>query len=143
MVLGGVTIPADVHLRGHSDADAIAHAVTDAILGAAGEGDIGLLFPDTDAANAGRNSVEMLTAAVGRINAAGWRVNQVDITVVTERPHIQAHRLAIAQRLAGALGILPSDVNVKGKTNEGLGWVGRGEGLAVFAVATIAADGVG
>jgi 2-C-methyl-D-erythritol 2,4-cyclodiphosphate synthase len=139
LVLGGVSIPANVRLRGHSDGDAIAHAVTDAILGAAGQGDIGTLFPETDPTNAGRDSMEMLRAAARRVGAAGWRVQQVDVTVVAETPRIAPYRAAMSGALAGALGILPADVSVKGKTNEGMGWIGRGEGLAALAVATLAA----
>jgi 2-C-methyl-D-erythritol 2,4-cyclodiphosphate synthase len=139
LVLGGVRIPADVRLRGHSDGDAVAHAVTDAILGAAGQGDIGTLFPDTDPANAGRDSMEMLRAAAQTVGAAGWRVQQVDVTVVAERPRIGPYRAAMSGALARALGIAPADVSVKGKTNEGMGWIGRGEGLAALAVATLAA----
>ena len=139
LVLGGVKIPADVRLRGHSDGDAIAHAITDAILGAAGQGDIGTLFPDSDPANAGRDSLEMLRAAASTVGAAGWRVQQVDVTVVAERPRIGPYREAMCGALARALGIAPADVSVKGKTNEGMGWIGRGEGLAALAVATLAA----
>jgi 2-C-methyl-D-erythritol 2,4-cyclodiphosphate synthase len=131
LVLGGVRIPVDVRLRGHSDGDAVAHAVTDAILGAAGHGDIGTLFPDSDAANAGRDSMER------SVRAAGWRVQQVDVTVVAERPRIAPYRDAMAGALARALDIAPTDVSVKGKTNEGMGWIGRGEGLAALAVATL------
>jgi 2-C-methyl-D-erythritol 2,4-cyclodiphosphate synthase len=141
LVLGGVSIPADVHLRGHSDGDAVAHAVTDAILGAVGHGDIGALFPDTDPANAGRDSMDMLRAAVTRVGTAGWRVQQVDVTVVAEHPRIAPYRAAMSGALARALGIPPADVSVKGKTNEGMGWIGRGEGLAALAVATLAAEG--
>jgi 2-C-methyl-D-erythritol 2,4-cyclodiphosphate synthase len=139
LVLGGVRIPADVRLRGHSDGDAVAHAVTDAILGAAGRGDIGSLFPDTDPANAGRDSLDMLRAAVRSVGRAGWRVHQIDVTVVAERPRIEPHRDAMCEALARALGIPRDDVSVKGKTNEGMGWIGRGEGLAALAVATLAA----
>lgn len=139
LVLGGVAIPADVRLHGHSDGDAVAHAITDAILGAAGQGDIGTLFPDTDPANAGRDSMEMLRAAARSVVAAGWRVQQVDVTVVAERPRIGPYRAAMSGALAKALGIQPADVSVKGKTNEGMGWIGRGEGIAALAVATIAA----
>ncbi len=140
LVLGGVSIPGDVHLRGHSDGDAVAHAVTDAILGAAGQGDIGTLFPDTDAANAGRDSLQMLREAARSVGAAGWRVQQVDVTVVAERPRIGPYRAAMSGALARALGIEPADVSVKAKTNEGMGWIGRGEGLAALAVATLATD---
>ena len=137
LVLGGVEIPADVHLRGHSDGDAIAHAVTDAVLGAAGLGDIGTLFPDTDAANAGRDSIEMLILAVGHVEAAGWRVGQIDVVVVTETPRIAPHRAAMRERIGGALRCAVEDVSLKGKTNEGMGFIGRGEGLACLATATL------
>jgi 2-C-methyl-D-erythritol 2,4-cyclodiphosphate synthase len=135
--LGGVLIPSDVGLMGHSDADAICHAVTDAILGAAGLGDIGEMFPDTDPANKGRDSIEMLVAAVKRLAAAGYRVNQVDVTVIAESPRLTPHRDKIRGRLASALSIESSGVSVKGKSNEGMGWIGRKEGLACIAVATL------
>lgn len=137
MRLGGVDVPAEVHLAGHSDGDAICHALTDAILGAAGLGDIGELFPDTDPANAGKDSVVMLRAAHDRVRTAGFRLVNVDVTVIAERPKIGPQRPAIRARLAEALGIDPACVSVKGKTNEGMGWVGRGEGLAVIAVAAV------
>jgi 2-C-methyl-D-erythritol 2,4-cyclodiphosphate synthase len=135
--LGGVLIPSEVGLMGHSDADAICHAVTDAILGAAGLGDIGEMFPDTDPANKGRDSIEMLEAAVKRLAAAGYRVNQVDVTVIAESPRLTPHRDKIRGRLASALSIESSGVSVKGKSNEGMGWIGRKEGLACIAVATL------
>ena len=137
LVLGGVEIPADVHLRGHSDGDAIAHAVTDAVLGAAGLGDIGTLFPDTDPANAGRDSIEMLILAAGHVEAVGWRVGQVDVVVITETPRIARYRPAMRERIAGAVRCAAEDVSLKGKTNEGMGFVGRGEGLACLATATL------
>ena len=135
--LGGVLIPSDVGLLGHSDADAICHAVTDAILGAAGLGDIGEMFPDTDPANRDRDSIKMLEAAVKRITTAGYRVNQVDVSVLAESPRIAPHREKIRARLASALGIDSASVSVKGKSNEGMGWIGRKEGLACIAVATL------
>ena len=135
--LGGVLIPSDVGLLGHSDADAICHAVTDAILGAAGLGDIGEMFPDADPANKDRDSTKMLEAAVKRIATGGYRVNQVDVTVVAESPRIAPHREKIRARLASALGIDSASVSVKGKSNEGMGWIGRKEGLACIAVATL------
>ena len=138
MRLGGVDVPADVHCAGHSDGDAVCHALTDAVLGAAGLGDIGELFPDTDPANRGRDSVEMLRAALALVAREGFRVVNVDATVVAERPKIGPHRTAMRERLAAALGIPPNAVGIKGKTNERMGWVGRGEGLAVVAVATLA-----
>jgi 2-C-methyl-D-erythritol 2,4-cyclodiphosphate synthase len=137
LVLGGVSIPGDVHLHGHSDGDAIAHAVTDAILGAAALGDIGEMFSDQDPANEGRDSIDMLAAAAGRLRARGWAVNQVDVTVVAEKPRIAPHRDAMRERIAGALGTAVDRVSIKGKTNEGMGWIGRAEGIACMAVATI------
>jgi 2-C-methyl-D-erythritol 2,4-cyclodiphosphate synthase len=137
LILGGVSIPSDVRLHGHSDGDAIAHAVTDAILGAAGAGDIGEMFSDKDPANKGKNSIEMLAGAVARVREKGWRVQQVDVTVVTEQPKIAPHRDAMRERLASTLRIDADAISVKGKTNEGMGWIGRGEGLACIAVATI------
>ncbi len=137
-LLGGVAIPGDRHLSGHSDGDAVAHAITDAVLGAAALGDIGAMFSDQDLANKGRDSIEMLTAAVARVGAAGWRVQQVDVTVIAEWPKIAPYRDAMRARLATALLIPePSAISVKGKTNEGLGWIGREEGLASIAVATL------
>lgn len=141
MRLGGIDIPAAMHCAGHSDGDAVCHAVTDAILGAAGLGDIGEMFPDTDAANKGKDSVVMLEAAVARLHAAGWRVGNVDVTVITQQPKIGPHRGAMRERLAATLQIAVDDVFVKGKTNEGLGWIGRGEGLAVTATASVLRHG--
>ena len=135
--LGGVDIPGDVHLTGHSDGDAVAHAVTDALLGAAAAGDIGEMFSDRDPANRGRDSIEMLRAAVARITALGWSVANVDVSVVAERPRIAEHRDAMRAAIANALGLQLGEVSVKGKTNEGMGWVGRGEGLACIAVVTL------
>lgn len=137
LVLGGVRLPDDRHLHGHSDGDAVCHAVTDAVLGAAALGDIGALFSDRDPANAGRDSVQMLGVAVGRLRDAGWRVGQVDVVVIAESPAIAPHREAMRARLASALGVTPAEVSVKGKTNEGMGFVGRGEGIACVATATI------
>jgi 2-C-methyl-D-erythritol 2,4-cyclodiphosphate synthase len=137
LVLGGVRVPSDVHLFGHSDGDAIAHAVTDAVLGAAALGDIGAMFSDTDDANAGRDSIEMLALAVARLHAVGWRVGQVDVVVIAETPKIAPHRTAMCERIAMALGVSAVDVSIKGKTNEGMGFVGRGEGIACMATATI------
>jgi 2-C-methyl-D-erythritol 2,4-cyclodiphosphate synthase len=140
MRLGGCDIPADVRLTGHSDGDAVAHAVTDAVLGAAGSGDIGEMFSDADPANRGRDSLEMLDAAVRRVRAHGWRVVHVDVTVVAERPRISPHRDAMRSALSRPLGVDPSAVSIKGKTSEGMGWIGRGEGIACIAVATLSRD---
>jgi 2-C-methyl-D-erythritol 2,4-cyclodiphosphate synthase len=139
LVLAGVRIPSDVHLFGHSDGDAVAHAITDAILGAAALGDIGAMFSDRDPENAGRDSIEMLTLAVKRLHDAGWRVGQVDVVVVAETPRLAPHREEMRARLARALGVTAEDVSLKGKTNELMGFVGRGEGIACVATATIVA----
>lgn len=138
LTLGGITIPFDNHLQGHSDGDAVCHAITDAVLGAAGLGDIGGMFPDDDAANKGRNSVEMLGLAVRRAREQGFTVVQVDVTVVTESPRLAGHKDAMRRRLAEPLGVRAEDVSVKAKSNEGMGWIGRGEGIACIAVATLA-----
>jgi len=137
LILGGVPIPSDVHLEGHSDGDAAAHAVTDAILGAAAAGDVGEMFSDRDPANKGRDSMEMLRAAVERVRSLGWSVHQVDVAIVAEKPKIASHRELMRDPLAAALGVGASQVSVKGKTNEGMGWIGRGEGIACIAVATL------
>jgi 2-C-methyl-D-erythritol 2,4-cyclodiphosphate synthase len=140
LVLGGVRIPADVSLLGHSDADAVAHAVTDAVLGAVAAGDIGSLFPDSDAANRARDSIEMLRSAADSVRALGYNVSNIDVTVIAEFPRIGPHATAMRARLADALGIAASAVSVKGKTNEGMGWIGAGEGIACIAVATLSSE---
>jgi len=137
LVVGGIRIADGVGVVAHSDGDVAAHAVTDAVLGAAALGDIGELFPNTDPANRDRDSIEMLSLAVARVRAAGWRVTNVDVTVVCERHKVGPHRAAIRERLGAALGVGADAVFVKGKTNEGLGWIGRDEGLACIAVATL------
>jgi 2-C-methyl-D-erythritol 2,4-cyclodiphosphate synthase len=140
LILGGVSIPVDFSLIGHSDGDAIAHAITDALLGAAALGDIGEMFSDEDPANAGANSLEMLRAAVAKIRDKGWRVVNTDVTVITETPRLAEYRKAMRAHLAEALGVPMVNVSVKGKTNERMGWIGRGEGLACVAIAMIAPD---
>lgn len=139
LLLGGIEIPHTKGLVGHSDADAVCHAVTDAILGAANAGDIGGLFPDTDPAWKDADSLELLRTAVRRVHAAGYAIVNVDVVVIAERPKIGPHRAAMAASLAGALEIEPSCVSVKGKTNEGCGEIGRGEAIAVHAVALLRA----
>lgn len=143
LVLGGIQIPSDEHLAGHSDGDAVAHAITDALLGAAGAGDIGELFPDHDPKNRGRDSLEMLREAVRRLGSLQLVPHQVDVTVIAERPRLGPHRSAMRGALAEALGVPAMAVSVKGKTNEGMGWIGRGEGLACIAVATVERRGAG
>lgn len=137
LLLGGVFIPSNVGLVGHSDGDAVCHALTDALLGAAGLGDIGEMFPDSDERNKNKDSIEMLSAAVAKLHDHGLRPVQVDITVIAETPKVGPYREKIRQRIGTALGIEPAEVSVKGKTNEGMGWIGRKEGLACIAVATL------
>ncbi|MGI8793073.1 MAG: 2-C-methyl-D-erythritol 2,4-cyclodiphosphate synthase [Acidimicrobiales bacterium] len=136
LVLGGVVFEGERGLAGHSDADAVAHAVIDAILGAAGLGDIGQHFPDTDPSWAGADSIRLLEAAVAKVAAAGWQVTNVDCTVVAEAPKIAPRKGEMIARLAEALG---APVNLKGKRAEGLGALGRVEGIACFAVALLEA----
>jgi 2-C-methyl-D-erythritol 2,4-cyclodiphosphate synthase len=137
LILGGVRIPFDNHLHGHSDGDAVCHALIDAVLGAIGAGDIGELFPDHLDENAGRDSVSMLAEAVERARASGYRVAQADVTILAESPHLTGYKEAMKKRLAHALGVDLGLVSVKAKTNEGLGWIGRGEGIACYAIALL------
>jgi 2-C-methyl-D-erythritol 2,4-cyclodiphosphate synthase len=134
LILGGVEIPHERGLAGHSDADVLAHAITDAILGAADMGDIGQHFPDTDPRYAGADSVVMLREVVALVRAEGWEVAHIDATVMMERPKLAPHREAIAARLREAVG---ASVSVKATTGEGMGFVGREEGVAALAVATL------
>jgi len=136
LVLGGVVFEGATGLAGHSDADAVAHACTDAVLGAAGLGDIGGLFPDTDPAFENADSVELLREAVARIAAEGWAVVNVDCTILAERPKIAPRRHDMEARLADAVA---APVTVKATTTEGMGALGRGEGIACWAVALIEA----
>lgn len=134
LVLGGVVIPCEQGLLGHSDADVLLHAVTDAVLGGAGLGDIGRHFPDTAQAYKGADSHALLTEAVRRVHAAGWCVGNVDATITAQAPKMAPHIPAMQVRLAQALGVDPSQVNVKAKTAERLGPVGRGESIEARAV---------
>jgi 2-C-methyl-D-erythritol 2,4-cyclodiphosphate synthase len=138
LVLGGVEIPFERGLAGHSDADVLAHAVTDALLGAAALGDIGEHFPDTDPRWEGADSLALLRAVVAMLADRGLAVVHVDATVLMERPRLAPHRAAIRARLAAALGLGADRVNVKASTGEGMGFVGRGEGVAALAVASVA-----
>jgi 2-C-methyl-D-erythritol 4-phosphate cytidylyltransferase/2-C-methyl-D-erythritol 2,4-cyclodiphosphate synthase len=140
LILAGVTIPFDLGLDGHSDADIVCHAVTDAILGAAGAGDIGRMFPDTDPKWKGADSIALLTGAAARVREAGYRVSNVDVTVIAQQPKLLPHLDAMRANLAAALGVDPSAVSVKGKTNEGVDSMGRGESMACHAVALITAS---
>lgn len=139
LVLGGVVIPHPRGLAGHSDADVVAHAITDAILGAAALGDIGAHFPPDDDRWEGADSIRLLERAVELLGEAGFRPGNVDVSVVCESPRIGPHTVAMRARLAAALGLPTHAVSVKGTTNEGMGWVGRGEGIAALAVATVEA----
>jgi len=138
LVLGGVTVPFDLGLTGHSDADVVCHAVTDAVLGAAGLGDIGRHFPDTDARWRGADSVALLAAACALVREAGYGVVNVDVTVIAERPKLAPHADAMRRNLAGALGCDMAQVSVKAKTNEGVESMGAGTSMAAHAVALIA-----
>ena len=134
LVLGGVTFPGARGLAGHSDADVIAHAVTDALLGAAGLGDIGEHFPDTDPSLAGADSLELLRTAMVDVRSAGWEPENVDCTVVLDAPKLAPRRDEVQGRLSEVVG---APVTVKGKRPEGLGALGRGEGIACFAIALL------
>ncbi len=142
LVIGGVEIDYVVEgqrmgLLGHSDADVLLHAITDAVLGAAGLGDIGRLYPDTDASHKGADSWHLLKDAAQRTRDAGWQVQNIDCTVIAQRPRIAPNVPAMTERIAGALGIAAAAVNVKGKTTEYLGFTGRGDGIAALAVALL------
>ncbi len=137
LILGGVTIPFDRGLAGHSDADAVCHAVTDAILGAAGAGDIGRHFSDTDPRWKGASSIDLLRRAVEVVHAEGLGVGNVDATVILERPKLAPYIDQMRANLAAVLGVTIDRVSIKGKTNEGLGELGRGEAIAVHAIALV------
>jgi 2-C-methyl-D-erythritol 2,4-cyclodiphosphate synthase len=137
LVLGGIAIPDAPGLEGHSDGDAVLHALTDALLGAAGLGNIGRLFPDTEPEFADADSAELLRKVVRMLEAENYQVVNADLTVVAEIPRIEPHAAAMAARVAEILQIAPGCVSIKGKSNEGLGWIGRREGLAVHAVALL------
>jgi 2-C-methyl-D-erythritol 2,4-cyclodiphosphate synthase len=137
LVLGGVDIPFDKGLDGWSDADALIHAIIDALLGAAGLGDIGRHFPPGAAEYMGISSLTLLERVRDELDRGGWRVGNVDATVVAEKPRLSGHVDLMRQRLSQALGVSPAQVNVKAGTGEGLGFTGRGEGIEVIAVALI------
>jgi 2-C-methyl-D-erythritol 2,4-cyclodiphosphate synthase len=134
LVLGGVVIPGERGLAGHSDADVVAHAVADALLGAAGLGDIGAHFPDTEARWQGADSLTLLAHVVGLVRDDGWLIGNVDTTVILEAPKLAPHKVGMQDRLVGVVG---APVSVKAKRAEGLGALGRGEGVACFAVALL------
>jgi len=137
LILAGVTIPFELGLDGHSDADIVCHAVTDAVLGAAAAGDIGRLFPDTDPKWKGADSIALLRGALVHVHAAGYRVSNVDVTVIAQRPKLLPYLLVMRENLAAALDVDVSAVSIKGKTNEGVDSMGRGEAMACHAVALL------
>ncbi|MBI4986837.1 MAG: 2-C-methyl-D-erythritol 2,4-cyclodiphosphate synthase [Rhodocyclales bacterium] len=142
LLLGGVEIPAERGLLGHSDADALLHAITDAVLGAAGLGDIGRMFPDSDEKWRGADSRVLLRGALAAVKVVGWRVGNVDATVIAQAPRIAAYVAAMCANIAADLEVPAGQVNIKGKTTERLGFEGRGEGIAAQAVALLVrADG--
>jgi 2-C-methyl-D-erythritol 2,4-cyclodiphosphate synthase len=141
LILGGVEIPHDEGLAGHSDADVLTHAVIDALLGAAALGDIGQHFPDTDPRFKDADSLELLRTVVAELGERGFAIGNIDVTVMIERPKIAPYREPIRAALAAALGLPAGAVGVKATTGEGMGFIGRGEGAAAMAVATLQARG--
>jgi 2-C-methyl-D-erythritol 2,4-cyclodiphosphate synthase len=137
LVLGGVELASELGLEGHSDADALTHALIDALLGAAGLGDIGEHFPDSDERYRDADSLVLLAQVIELVRGAGFELVNVDATIVMERPKLGPARGAIRERLAGVLGITLADVNIKASTGEGIGFVGREEGVAVIALASL------
>ncbi|WP_323003611.1 2-C-methyl-D-erythritol 2,4-cyclodiphosphate synthase [Denitromonas sp.] len=137
LIIGGVSIPFASGLLGHSDADVLLHAITDALLGAAGLGDIGRHFPDTDPAHAGADSRVLLREAMAAVRAAGYTVGNVDATVIARAPKLLPHVPAMVANIAADLGVASDCINIKGKTTEKLGFTGRGEGIAAQAVALL------
>jgi len=137
LILGGVHIPYEKGLLGHSDADALLHAITDAILGAAGLSDIGQLFPDTDPQYQGMDSRILLRAALQKVQAAGFLVGNVDATIICQQPKLAPYLPEMISHIAADLAVTPSHINLKAKTNESLGHLGRGEGIAVHAIALL------
>ncbi len=134
LILGGVQIPHTTGLLGHSDADVLTHAVMDALLGAAALGDIGKLFPDSDNAYAGADSLKLAEKVATRVRVAGYEIGNVDVTVIAEAPKLAPHILHMRERLAAALGVTLSAISIKATTEEGLGFSGKGEGIAAHAV---------
>ena len=137
LILGGVNIPWKLGLLGHSDADVLAHAIMDAILGAAAMGDIGMLFPDNDPTFKGADSLLLLREVMRRVREAGWEVVNIDATVLAQAPKLSPHKLKMRENLAAAAGLDVSQVSVKATTEEGLGWTGSSEGMAVHAIAVL------
>jgi len=140
LILGGVDIPFEKGLLGHSDADVLLHAITDALFGAAALGDIGSHFPDTDPRYKGADSLKLLEACGMELREQGWRISNIDSTIVAQRPKLLPHVPQMRENIARVLGLEVSQVSVKGKTEEGLGFTGTGEGMAVHAVCLIEKD---
>ena len=141
LLLGGVQIESPDGLLGHSDADVLLHAITDALLGAAGLGDIGRMFPDGDARHRDADSLELLRIAAGAVRSAGWTVANIDAVVIAQRPKIAPHVPQMRSRIAPVLGVGEAAIGIKGKTSEHLGFSGRGEGIAAQAVALLVRPG--
>ncbi len=140
LVLGGIEVDAPLGLLGHSDADVLAHAVIDALLGAAGLGDIGAMFPDSDPRFRGADSMELLVQALQRVQEDGWHIVNLDCTIIAQQPRIAPYVEAMRRSLAAALGVETGAVSIKGKTTEWLGFTGRGEGMAALAIVALGAD---
>jgi 2-C-methyl-D-erythritol 2,4-cyclodiphosphate synthase len=134
LMLGGVEIPFEKGLDGHSDADVLTHTIIDALLGAAGMGDIGRHFPDTDAEWKDANSLDLLKTIWEKITAEGWQLGNIDATVLAERPKLALHIPAMQEKIAAVLGVSPTQIHIKATTTEKLGFTGRGEGIAAMAV---------
>ncbi len=140
LILGGIEVPFDKGLDGHSDADVLLHAIIDAMLGAAGMGDIGAHFPSSDPSIEGISSVVMLAKAAAILQEAGWRVENIDSTIVAQRPRLTPHTPRMKTTIAGILNIEEEHVNIKSKTTDGLGFTGTGEGMAAYCVVMLAKD---
>jgi len=140
LIIGGVTIPHTSGLLGHSDADVLLHAITDALLGAAGLGDIGQHFPDTDPAFKGADSRQLLRAAAQQVKASGYSIGNIDATIIAQAPKLAPHLAAMIANLSADLGLQAKQLNLKAKTNERLGWEGREEGIAAHAVALLISE---
>ena len=140
LVLGGIRVPHPLGLQGHSDADVLTHAVIDALLGAVCRGDIGLHFPDTDPAYKNADSLRLLAEVMGWVKEEGYRVNQLDATVVAEKPRLAPHIAAMKEKLSTVMEVLPSQVSIKAKTSEKMGFCGREEGMEAFAVVSLVGE---
>ena len=138
LIIGGIEVPFDMGLDGHSDADVLLHALIDAILGGAALGDIGAHFPSSDPALKGISSLDMLSRAITLVREAGWRIENIDATIVAQLPRLSPHTPRMKEKIASTLSIEPERVNVKSKTTDGLGFTGMGEGMAAYCIAMLA-----